>query len=450
MAGTGNAITLDATSQTVGGVNVAAGTGGKGIDIQAGSPAGTLILTSTDSSGSTVALTATSGLLVIDAPIQLGNGSSGSFTATFNNTTNTSSSFLVNNTLTAASGQTWGVNITGGGSSNELVTFETVAKAYNGDTTIQSGGQLRVLNTDNLLPHGAGAGNVIINSGGTLNLNVASLQINGLSGGGAITKTTSNSKTLTVGDNNANGNYTGTISMSGGSGNAVTKIGSGTQVFGGTITTNNFNVNVGTAQLNSTLTATAVTVAANAILGGTGTATLTGAFNVNGTIAPGDSPGVLNVSSLTAPFSSTGGLSIEIAGNTPGNTSSNYDQLNFTNASGSVALNSSSVLGLSVINGFVPSPSDVYYIMSRADSGAFSTLFNGTSEGGTVNIGGGYTGQITYLANWTGTQGGSSLTGGNDVAIYNVQPVPEPASVVLLAISGLTLLGGYRRRAVRG
>ena len=71
---------------------------------------------------------ATSGLLVVDAPVQLGNGSSGSFVATFNDTTSTSNSFIVNGGISASPGQTWGVNIAGGGASNQIIIFGTNAK----------------------------------------------------------------------------------------------------------------------------------------------------------------------------------------------------------------------------------------------------------------------------------------------------------------------------------
>ncbi|HEY2760557.1 MAG TPA: PEP-CTERM sorting domain-containing protein, partial [Pirellulales bacterium] len=111
-------------------------------------------------------------------------------------------------------------------------------------------------------------------------------------------------------------------------------------------------------------------------------------------------------------------------------------------------LNGTTALNLSLVGGFTPSPSDVFYVMSRADGAAFSTLFSGTSEGGLVSLGGGVTGQITYLANWTGTQAGSSLTGGNDVAIYNVTAVPEPATFALFAMAGVTV-AAVRRKSTR-
>jgi autotransporter-associated beta strand protein len=331
--------------------------------------------------------------------------------------------------------------------------WTTVQKTYTGDTTI-NGGTLDLVTTDNTMPSGAGKGNLIINSGGTLLLNNTNQGINGLSGAGVVNKSGSNTKTFTVGNNNANGNFTGTITMTGTGGNSgVTKVGTGTQTFGGNVTlpgSGALTTNGGTSLVNAVLAAASTTVASGATLGGTGTLTLTGACNVNGTLAPGASgPGVISVSTTSGNFSATGSFADEIGGNTPGNTSSNYDQANFTNSAGTVALNAATALSLNVVNGFTPSPSDVYYILTRADAGAFATLFAGTTEGGTVNLGGGYQGQITYLANWTGTQAGSSLTGGNDVAIYNVQAVPEPtAGLASLVAAGLLNLPRRRRRSV--
>ena len=42
---------------------------------------------------------------------------------------------------------------------------------------------------------------------------------------------------------------------------------------------------------------------------------------------------------------------------------------------------------------------------------------------------------MTYLANWKGIQTTSNLTGGNDMAIFNVTFVPEPASLVMLIMA---------------
>ncbi len=167
---------------------------------------------------------------------------------------------------------------------------------------------------------------------------------------------------------------------------------------------------------------------------------------MNGKVAPGvTGPGVLTVSSATAALNASGSYVGEIAGNTPGNASSNYDQLNFTSSTAGPTLGAA--LSLAIVNGYTPSASDVYYILSRADAGAFgASTFASLPEGSSVSLGGGITGTITYLANWTGTQAGSSVTGGNDVAIYNITGVgttPEPASLSVLALAGLM---GLRRR----
>ena len=65
-------------------------------------------------------------------------------------------------------------------------------------------------------------------------------------------------------------------------------------------------------------------------------------------------------------------------------------------------------------------------------------------EGATVSLGGAYSGTITYLANWTGTAATSTLSGGNDVAIYNA--IPEPGALAFVTWSAL-LLARRRRGA---
>jgi len=75
-------------------------------------------------------------------------------------------------------------------------------------------------------------------------------------------------------------------------------------------------------------------------------------------------------------------------------------------------------------------------VLTRADSGVFTgpQPFDAYPEGATISLGGGITGKVTYLANWTGSQATSTLTGGNDMAIFNVV-VPEPASATLLLVA---------------
>ena len=136
----------------------------------------------------------------------------------------------------------------------------------------------------------------------------------------------------------------------------------------------------------------------------------------------------------------------EIGGNTPGNTSSNYDQLNFTNAGPSLG----AALSLAIVNGYTPSASDVYYILSRSDAGAFgASTFASLPEGSSVSLGGGITGTITYQANLSpARKRAASITGGNDVAIYNITGVgttPEPTSLMVLGVGSLMMT--RRRRS---
>src|SRR5205814_5182695 len=85
--------------------------------------------------------------------------------------------------------------------------------------------------------------------------------------------------TLTIGDNNANGSFDGTIQDNGGTGGqiAITKTGSGLQSFGGTSLTytGDTNINGGTLAINGPLTGPGAvnvnTTAASGTLAGNGT-----------------------------------------------------------------------------------------------------------------------------------------------------------------------------------
>jgi autotransporter-associated beta strand protein len=142
----------------------------------------------------------------------------------------------------------------------------SATNSWPGDTTITQGGTFGKGSVKigglGAIPHGAGNGNVIIdNSGddyGTLNLLTNDVTINGLSGtGGKVTSTdaTAGTTTLTVGDNNANGGFGGTVDDGATRVLALTKIGSGTQILNAPITnyytySGPTTVNAGTLQVD--------------------------------------------------------------------------------------------------------------------------------------------------------------------------------------------------------
>lgn len=104
---------------------------------------------------------------------------------------------------------------------------------YSGDTVIDAG--ILILNGNVRLPFGPGKGNLIINAG-QFEMNGRDMSINGLYGAGNIQNRT-NTRTLTLGNANADGDFSGVVSNTGGGQSTqllnVTKVGTGTQIFSG-------------------------------------------------------------------------------------------------------------------------------------------------------------------------------------------------------------------------
>lgn len=137
------------------------------------------------------------------------------------------------------------------GNQPSQITLTNSTNDYAGNTTVNAG-QLR-LGASNVIPDGAGKGNVAVNGGATLVFTGDfSDTINGLSGSGTVTKNGGAGVTvLTVGGNNQTANFTGALNSTSGS-LGVTKIGTGTQTLGGTGITfgGALNVNNGRLVLN--------------------------------------------------------------------------------------------------------------------------------------------------------------------------------------------------------
>ena len=90
----------------------------------------------------------------------------------------------------------------------------------------------------------------------------------------------------------------------------------------------------------------------------------------------------------------TGGstLRLELGGSAPGNGEKFYDQVNMTTSL--AAINASfAQLDVSLVNGFKPKPTEVFYILTRADSAAFGSPqpFQDYPEGAKINLGDGWT-----------------------------------------------------------
>ncbi|MCC7193201.1 MAG: autotransporter-associated beta strand repeat-containing protein [Phycisphaeraceae bacterium] len=174
-----------------------------------------------------------------------------------------------------------------------------------------------------------------------------------------------------------------------------------------------------------------VTVASGATLGGNGRILGSTSISNGGIVSPGNSAGLLTIDNN---FSFGGTLSqfvVELDG------FGAYDQLA---VNGTVTLNNATLSAISI--GVVPD-SSLLFILINDNTDAISGTFNGLADGATVSIGGLFSG--TAKISYFGDSGSNSITGGNDVVLYNFQNVPEPTSLALLALSGMVMM---RRRRV--
>ncbi|MGI5869362.1 MAG: autotransporter-associated beta strand repeat-containing protein [Kiritimatiellia bacterium] len=172
------------------------------------------------------------------------------------------------------------------------ITLSSRDNTYQGDTHIH--GRVSV-NTGNFFPGGSRLGDLHVHGYFQFGHTSASQTINGLNGAGYIYLSNSYNITLTVGDNDANGDYTGRLNRSNGNFH-LTKIGAGTQRFGGECTHNGATtVDGGTLIVDGSFTRSAVTVNTDASLKGAGAFGRTGsAITVNNgaTLAPGGADGL--------------------------------------------------------------------------------------------------------------------------------------------------------------
>jgi fibronectin-binding autotransporter adhesin len=247
--------------------------------------------------------------------------------AVFSSNNATASNTIITNKVTGAGGVAVDLSQTSTNNTNHTVTLNTAANAndYAGNTEIgrtavapaQNYTAALALGAADQIPDGTGKGNVIITSNtaartGTLRLAGFSETINGLSGNGNVDGG-SGTPTLTLGGNDAPGNFSGNI-LNGAGTLTVTKTGAGTQIFSGASTfAGPLNVTGGLVAF-ATSPATAGPLGNSAVVnlsGGGISFTAAGANNLNRPVAIGASAGTVDVANatgaLTIAVTSTGG-----------------------------------------------------------------------------------------------------------------------------------------------
>lgn len=317
-----------------------------------------------------------------------------------------------------------------------LFRTTTVAKGnvdIDNDATVRAGNLMQI----GLLTYGRNGapGDSTLNLGGASTGNTDSINVAATAAGtarlnlGATTKLVAGQ--LNVADTeffNLNATGSGELELTAGA--ALTANGSAT-----------VNVDAGTLRLSNT-TGTATGNADLFINGGTlaGNGITTSPTTVlAGVVSPGNSTGFLTVGDAAGQglLYSGGSYSAELDATSTAPNGLAYDVLNVT---GTVDLTGNSALSLTL--GYTPAVGDSFWILLNDGVDPIANTFLGLPEA-TIFTAGGSWFQITYLADGL-TAGGSTLTGGNDVALTTV--VPEP-SISLLAAGSALLALRRRRRA---
>ena len=249
----GGNITMSNTGSPIAYALVGSGSSGQTFVVGGNSPL-TLVSEDATSNGTTtaagIANTISGFILQINSAMVLGNAdtsTSGTHTFYVNNSSG-SRNIRLTGGITEYAGTTWGLSFVGTGVDTTTPSNTTAALmwTYHGDTTIGTGSDTAGIRVQaSVLPHGIGFGNVILNTGATMQLtpNGGAVEINGLSGGGNITRT-ANRGNLVIGDGNATGfTFSGTFADNSSS-TIVTKVGSGLQTFSGASSTYQNTTNV--------------------------------------------------------------------------------------------------------------------------------------------------------------------------------------------------------------
>lgn len=370
-------------------------------------------------------------------------------------TLNRDVSFTSSNTLAAR--VTLSGIVSGAGALTKIGTGQgdlTGANTFTGDTRISTG-VLRLgaasgttslaLQNSTLDLNAADAGT--LNFGVSTATTITSATFGGLKGTRNLSlvnmNTTPAAVALSVGNNDSSQTYSGILSGAG----SILKIGSGTQTLDGNNTyIGSTTVMAGKLLIDGTTTGQGdYSVAAT--LGGSGAIGLGSgkklAIASGGHLAPGTTTGILGISgtqtgtpsagAATANLVSGSFFDVDIAGTSVGG---GYDQLSVAGTIdlGGATLNVNRTLALDAGQFFTIILND-----GMASGDAVLNTFAGLAEGATVLTHNGFDLKITYTA-----EANAPSAIGNDVMLYTV-PVPEPAGVAMIGLSGAALL---RRRRV--
>jgi autotransporter-associated beta strand protein len=298
---------------------------------------------------------------------------------------------------------------------SEEMTTVGAANTFTGKIIVQ-GGTLRLVEGGSFDADSS----LNMSAGGTMDLNNKSQSFSAVNGTGGTVAL--GNGTLGV-DGSSDSNFAGSITGNG----SLTKDGSGTLALTGNSSyTGATVVSDGLLVVNGNIsTSTMTTIQNGATLGGSGSV---GALTVEsgGTVTPGNSPGIL----LTGDYSQAGTLSLELDGTLAG---VEYDQVN---VSGTVNLSGQ----LTATVGYSPVNDQMLFILINDGSDAIVGNFSGMAHMDTILLDG-YQWQISYTANYTGSNTGT-FTGGNDIAL---KAIPEPSALVLFGLSTLGLVARRRR-----
>lgn len=169
-------------------------------------------------------------------------------------------------------------------------------------------------------------------------------------------------------------------------------------------------------------------------VGGTGTYTGNQTFNSGSTLAAGGTTAagrlVLN-GNLAMTAGSTFHQSLNGSTVTTG-----FDRVEVF---GTIDLGGATLAG--DVTGFNPSSTDLYFILLNDGDDSVTGTFAGLDQGGAGRFG-----IWDFQISYTGDSLSNSITGGNDVVLYNFSPVPEPGSMLAVTAAGVGLAVLVRRR----